>query len=337
MRVVHHEGDLESSIERARSEARTSFANDTVYIERFVQRPRHIEVQVLFDKHGNAVSFGERECSIQRRHQKVVEEAPSPVVDTETRKKLGELAIAAGRAADYVGAGTVEFLRDSDGSYFFMEVNARLQVEHPVTEEVYGRDLVKAQIRVAAGEKLPWTQEEIQPRGHAIECRITAEDPDKNFMPCPGKIQAVRIPSGPGVRDDSAVAAGYTIPLHYDPMIGKLITHGSNREEAIRRMRRALEEYRLEGLTTNIPFLRRLLDHPSFVEGDMHTGFIEEHGDALQIHDDTLLDEVTLFAAAIHAHRSKVQSALTSDEPGNGKSSSRWLDLGRGRALGRSL
>ncbi len=336
MRVVFDEAEMASSLERAQSEARSSFANETVYIERFIERPRHIEVQVLFDGFGNGLFFGERECSIQRRHQKVVEEAPSPVIDSETRQKLGEMALSAARAADYVGAGTVEFLRDANGSFYFMEVNARLQVEHPVTEEVYGRDLVKAQIRVAAGETLRWTQDQIRPIGHAIECRITAEDPDRNFMPCPGKIGAVRIPSGPGLRDDSAVAPGYTIPISYDPMIGKLIAKGASREEAIRRMQRGLEEYRLEGITTNIPFLRRLMDHPSFQEGDMDTSFIEQHEAELMTTDTAPLKEITILAAAVHAYRTKIQSAMRHGDGAESKGcDSTWLRLGRARALGR--
>ncbi|HHK42289.1 MAG TPA: acetyl-CoA carboxylase biotin carboxylase subunit [Planctomycetaceae bacterium] len=335
MRVVDGPEEMASALERARSEAQTSFANPTVYIERYIRRPRHIEVQVLFDSHGNGVSFGERECSIQRRHQKIIEESPSPVIDPETREKIGEMALSAARAADYVGAGTVEFLRDDDGSFYFMEVNARLQVEHPVTEEVYGRDLVKAQIRVAAGEKLRWTQQQLVPRGHAIECRITAEDPERNFMPCPGRIEAVRVPSGPGIRDDSAVSAGYTIPIHYDPMIGKLIARGASRGEAIRRMRRALEEYRLEGITTNIPFLRKLMDHPDFVAGNLHTGFIAEHEEQLHQVADPSADEITLCAAAIHAYRSQIQRSLEQDVGQASGQASNWLRLGRARCLGR--
>lgn len=337
MRVVHDPGDLASSVERARSEAKASFANETVYIEKFVTKPRHIEVQVLFDAHGHGVALGERECSIQRRHQKLVEETPSPCVTPEDRKRLGDLALAAAAAAGYVNAGTVEFLRDEDGSFYFMEVNARLQVEHPVTEEVYGCDLVKAQIHVAEGKPLAWKQEDLVPRGHAIECRITAEDPDHNFMPCPGRIEAVRTPSGPGIRDDSAAAPGYTIPLEYDPMIGKLITWGSDREEAIHRMRRALDEYRLDGITTIIPFLRRLMEHPAFVEGDLHTGFIEQHGDDLLKISDPWLEEIAVVAAAIHGHRMRVKSALTQKAACSEGAGSRWLNLGRARALRGSM
>jgi acetyl-CoA carboxylase biotin carboxylase subunit len=281
------------------------------------------------------VHLGERECSIQRRHQKLVEETPSPVIDAPTRAKLGELALAAARAAGYVNAGTVEFLRGGDGSFYFMEMNARLQVEHPVTEEVYGRDLVKAQIRVAAGEPLPWTQDELVPNGHAIECRITAEDPGRSFMPCPGRITSVRIPSGPGVRDDSAVASGYEIPVHYDPMVAKLITHGRTRDEAIRRMRRALDEYRLDGVTTIIPFLRRVMDHPVFVAGDLHTGFIDDHLDELLEGNDPWLDEIALIAASIHACEQRMRSAVQ-DRGGDGSETegSTWKRIGRSRALG---
>ena len=335
MRVVENEDELASALERARSEAKASFGDDTVYIEKFIRRPRHIEAQVLFDTHGNGVFLGERECSIQRRHQKLVEETPSPVVDPETRKRIGEMALAAARAVGYVSAGTVEFLRDQDGSFYFMEMNTRLQVEHPVTELVYGIDLVGAQIRVAAGEPIPWRQEELIPRGHAIECRITAEDPLRNFMPCPGTIEAVRIPSGPGVRDDSAVAPGYTVPIQYDPMVAKLITWGEDRMEAIRRMRRALDEYRLDGLKTIIPFHRRLMDHPAFVEGDLHTGFLEEHAETLKPGSDPWLDRIALVAATIHAYRKRVESALQREAgETEGQGVSPWLLIGRKRALG---
>ncbi|UCF68996.1 MAG: acetyl-CoA carboxylase biotin carboxylase subunit [Acidobacteriota bacterium] len=334
MRVVERPYELERSLERARSEAKASFGDETVYFERFLRRPRHIEVQVLFDREGRGVAIGERECSIQRRHQKLVEETPSPVVDTDTRARIGEWALAAAAAVGYVNAGTVEFLRDEDGSFYFMEMNTRLQVEHPVTEEVYGIDLVSGQIRVAAGERLPFSQEQLVPRGHAIECRLTAEDPEHNFLPCPGRIEAVRIPSGPGIRDDSAVAPGYTIPVHYDPMVAKLIAHGADRSESIPRMRRALDEYRLEGLTTNIPFLRRLMDHPAFIAGDLHTGFLDQYGEGLLASEpDGDLDEVALLAAAIHSYRRRVESALEHGQSQSATNGSQWLRLGRMRAL----
>jgi acetyl-CoA carboxylase biotin carboxylase subunit len=334
MRVVESESDLGSALERARSEARQSFGDDTIYLERFVRRPRHIEVQVLFDAHGNGVALGERECSVQRRHQKLVEETPSPVIDQATRQRLGEFAVAAARAAGYVNAGTVEFLRDEAGSFYFMEMNARLQVEHPVTEIVYGVDLVEAQLRLAAGEQLWLDQAQLLPHGHAIECRITAEDPERNFMPCPGRIEAVRIPSGPGVREDSAIFPGMTIPIEYDPMIAKLITSGHDRAQAIRRMVRALEEYRLDGITTNISFLRRLMQHPGFEAGELHTGFLVHEGrDLFTPAAHPWLDEIAVVAASIHAYRQQVESALKLQPAGETANSSTWKSAGRRRAM----
>ena len=334
MRLVHGAAELPRALDSARSEARASFGDDTVYIEKYLTRPRHIEVQILFDAGGNGIALGERECSLQRRHQKVVEETPSPVVDDATRARLIEWGVDAGRAAGYVNAGTVEFLRGDDGAFYFMEVNARLQVEHPVTEEVYDHDLVKAQIRIAAGGTLLWTQDELKPVGHAIEVRICAEDPERNFMPCPGTIGPVRIPSGPGIRNDHAVVPHYSIPVEYDPLVAKLIAHGRTREEAIRRMRRALDEYRIDGLTTNISFLRRVFEHPDFVAGRLHTGFIEENIEELIHGSDPLLDEVALLAAAIHAYRTQGDSASAADTGTSATASSNWVRIGRGRALG---
>lgn len=333
MRLVHSAAELARALDGARSEARASFGNDTVYIEKYLERPRHIEVQILFDSYGNGVALGERECSLQRRHQKVLEETPSPVVDEATRRKLCEWGVKAGHAAGYVNAGTVEFLRGDDGSFYFMEVNARLQVEHPVTEEVYDHDLVKAQIRIAAGEALRWTQDELVPTGHAIEVRICAEDPERNFLPSPGQIEFVRLPAGPGIRNDHGVARRYTVPMEYDPLVGKLIAHGRTRGEAIRRLRRALDEYRLDGLVTNIPFLRRLLEHPDVVAGRLHTGLIGECLDDLVNASDPVLDEVALMAVAVHAYRSEgnSDSARISGEAVEG---SKWLRIGRGRVLG---
>ncbi|RMG48715.1 MAG: acetyl-CoA carboxylase biotin carboxylase subunit [Acidobacteria bacterium] len=334
MRIVRSPEELPAALERARSEARSSFGDDTVYFERYLERPRHIEVQVLFDARGRGLALGERECSIQRRHQKIIEESPSPVVDDDARAKISELALTAARAAGYVGAGTVEFLRDDDGSFYFMEMNTRLQVEHPVTEEVYGVDLVEAQILIAAGRPLPWSAERLSPRGHAIECRITAEDPHRNFSPCPGLIETARIPSGPGIRDDSAVASGYRVPVEYDPMIGKLIARGADRREAIRRMRRALDEYRLDGLTTNIPFLRRIMDEPDFVAGKIHTGYIAEHLEELLAPPPEEDETVPVIAAAIAAYRERAR--MPSRRP-PGESGSSWVRLGRLRALGARL
>ena len=277
MRIVKSAGEMESALAQARSEARSAFGDPSVYGERYVTRPRHIEVQILADTQGTVLHLGERECTIQRRHQKLIEESPSPVVDAATRARLGEMAVRAAKAAGYVGAGTCEFLRDDDGSFYFMEMNARLQVEHPVTEMVTGRDLVKLQIRIAAGLPLGFEQDQTAPRGWSMECRIFAEDPARNFMPSPGRIGTLRVPAGPGIRDDGGVYQGYRVPLEYDPMISKLVSWGQTREEAIARMRRALDEYRIEGVRTTIPFHRRVMRHPAFLRGDMDTSFIETH------------------------------------------------------------
>jgi acetyl-CoA carboxylase biotin carboxylase subunit len=277
MRVVSTPGEFASAFAQARSEAKSSFGDASVYAEKYLRRPRHIELQIFADTQGATIHLGERECTIQRRHQKLIEESPSPVVDAATRARIGDLAVRAAKAAGYVGAGTCEFLRDEDGSYYFMEMNARLQVEHPVTEMVTGLDLVKMQIRVAAGEPLPIKQTDVVQRGWAIECRISAEDPLRNFMPSPGRIGTLRVPAGPGIRDDGGVYQGYTVPVHYDPMISKLIAWGQSREEAIARMRRALDEYRIEGIRTTIPFHRRVFRHAAFLAGDFDTSFIERY------------------------------------------------------------
>jgi acetyl-CoA carboxylase biotin carboxylase subunit len=323
MRVVREPGQLASLVAQARGEAASAFGDDRIFIEKFVERPRHIEVQILADVHGRTMHLGERECSIQRRHQKLVEESPSPVVDAATRRKLGELAVRAVEAAGYVNAGTVEFLRGADGSFWFMEVNARLQVEHPVTELVYGVDLVQAQIRVAAGERLPFEQEELAPRGHAIECRIIAEDPSRNFMPSPGLIRGERIPSGPGVRYDGGTYAGFHVPVHYDPLIGKLITWGRDRDEAIRRMGRGLDELRIEGVATSVSFLRKLMDHPAFRAGDLSTGFLAEHPELLEPGTDPWLDEIAIVAASID-HFRRVQASSSGARAGAGRGGSPW-------------
>jgi len=308
MRIVRNSKEMPSLLAQARGEAGSSFGDDTVFLEKYVERPRHIEVQVLGDKHGNVLHLGERECSIQRRHQKLIEEAPSPVVDAATRARIGDLAVKAARAAGYHSAGTVEFLRGNDGSFYFMEVNARLQVEHPVTEMVTGIDLVRAMIDVAAGAALPWAQDDIHVRGHAIEVRIIAEDPERNFMPAPGTIRGRRAPMGPGVRYDGCTYPGYTVPVFYDPLIAKLITHGADREQAIARMRRALDEYRLDGLKTSVPFHRRLVDHPAFQAADLHTGFLQEHPELLEPGTDPWLEEIALIAAAV-AHFRRVEQS----------------------------
>jgi acetyl-CoA carboxylase biotin carboxylase subunit len=272
MRVAESADVIENTFTMARNEAAAAFNDARVYIERFVQRPRHVEIQVMGDQHGNLVHLGERDCSIQRRHQKLIEESPSPAITPETRQAMGEAAILAGRAIDYSNAGTVEFLLAESGEFFFMEMNTRIQVEHPVTEMVTGVDLVKEQIRSAAGERVggPPTLS-----GHAIECRINAEDPEYDFRPSPGKITAFHAPGGPGIRIDTHVYAGYSVPPYYDSLLGKLIAYGSTREEALGRAYQALEEFIIEGVKTTIPFLRDVLRHPDFVAGNVDTHSLE--------------------------------------------------------------
>ena len=275
MRLVASESELASAFENARGEAASAFGDESVYMEKAVERPRHIEIQVFSDTHGNHVHLGERECSIQRRHQKVIEECPSPINDAGLREKMGEAAVRIARAASYVGAGTVEFLvSDVTREFYFLEMNTRLQVEHPVTELVTGFDLVREQIRVAAGLPLSFTQGDVHWTGHAVECRVYAEDPEQNFMPSPGRITRLKLPTGPGVRDDGGVYEGAEVSIYYDPMISKLATWGRTREEAIERMRRALSEYAVGGIKTTLPFFREVMRDEEFVAGRLDTGFI---------------------------------------------------------------
>ncbi len=274
MRLVHDEAALAPALDASRSEALRAFGDDEVYLEKAILNPRHIEMQVLADEHGNCVYLGERECSIQRRHQKVLEESPSPAATPELRRKMGEVAVQAARAARYTNAGTVEFLVDGSKNFFFLEMNTRLQVEHPVTEFVTGLDLVQLQIRIAAGERLPFSQEDISMRGHAIECRIYAEDPENNYFPSPGQITALVEPSGPGIRLDSGVYVGCTVPMEYDPLLAKLIAYGETREQAIGRMRRALQEYFIAGVKTNLMLFRDILPDADFLAGHIDTGYL---------------------------------------------------------------
>ena len=280
MRVARDEEEFAKSFGTAKSEATAAFGNGDVYVEKYLERPRHIEFQILGDSHGNVIHFGERDCSIQRRHQKLIEEAPSPAMTPQLREKMGQAAVQGAKAIDYVGAGTIEMLLDSDGSFFFMEMNTRIQVEHPVTEMLTGVDLVKEQIRVAAGEKLRVTKTPPL-NGHVMECRINAEDPSKNFQPSPGKIEVFHPPGGNGVRIDTHAYAGYTVPPYYDSMIAKLIVHGRDRAEALAKMRLALDTFIVQGVSTTIPFLRRVMDEPNFVKGEFHTKFLEQEGAAL--------------------------------------------------------
>ncbi|MBF2002467.1 MAG: acetyl-CoA carboxylase biotin carboxylase subunit [Synechococcales cyanobacterium C42_A2020_086] len=276
MRLVRSEDELVKSFLAAQGEAEAAFGNAGVYLEKFVERPRHIEFQILADSYGNVVHLGERDCSIQRRHQKLLEEAPSPALSAELREKMGAAAVRVAQCINYVGAGTVEFLLDRSGNFYFMEMNTRIQVEHPVTEMITGLDLIAEQIRIAQGERLGFTQEQIQFRGHAIECRINAEDPDHNFRPHPGRINGYLPPGGPGVRMDSHVYTDYEIPPYYDSLIGKLIVWGQDRPAAIERMRRALREFAITGLPTTIGFHQKILDTAEFLDGEVYTNFIEQ-------------------------------------------------------------
>jgi len=277
MRICHNDLTLVSSLLTAQTEAEANFGNSNVYIEKYIERPRHIEVQIIADSSGHIVQLGERDCSIQRRHQKLLEESPSPVVDSKMRRKLGEMVLKGMKSIGYVSCGTIEFLLDEKtGNFYFMEMNTRIQVEHPVTEMVCGIDLIKEQIRVASGEKLKFTQDNIQLKGAAIECRINAEDPDNNFMPCPGKIDSLILPGGPNVRVDTHIYAGYEISPYYDSLVAKLIVYGNNRQEAIKTMRRALSEFYIAPIKTTIPFHLKLMDNPLFKKSEISTHFVQD-------------------------------------------------------------
>jgi acetyl-CoA carboxylase biotin carboxylase subunit len=318
MRLVESEAKFTAAFDGAKREAKAAFGDDAVYLEKAIVRPRHVEIQVFADTHGNTIHLGERDCSVQRRHQKVVEESPSPAVTPELRRRMGEVAVKAAQACNYRGAGTCEFLLGADGHFYFLEMNTRLQVEHPVTELVYGLDLVEWQILVAEGKPLPLTQDEVDARrrGAAIECRVYAEDPIK-FLPSPGTITSLRVPSGPYVRDDSGVVAGSQITVFYDPLVSKLIVWGEDRDRALARMRRALDEYRVGGIKCNLPFHRRLLRHPLFAKGEFDTGFIDrEKATLLAPHDlDGEELEVAIVAAAIQQASGQSPAPAPSPSP----------------------
>ncbi|MEX2590373.1 MAG: acetyl-CoA carboxylase biotin carboxylase subunit, partial [Chitinophagales bacterium] len=288
MRIVENAGEFESQMKLAVSEATSSFGDGSVFIEKFVTKPRHIEIQVLCDRHNNFLHLFERDCSIQRRHQKVIEEAPSAVLTPEIRQKMGQCAIDVARACNYEGAGTVEFLLDDQLNFYFLEMNTRLQVEHPVTELITGIDLVKEQVRIAKGEKLPYKQDDLKIQGHAIELRVYAEDPQNNFLPDIGKLKKYQRPLGPGVRVDDGFEQGMDIPIYYDPMISKLVTYGKDREEAIQRMLRAIDDYKIVGVKNTLAFGTYVMQHPAFVSGDFSTNFVKEHFDpkAMQVEDE---------------------------------------------------
>lgn len=324
MRVVHSEEQFEESLRSAGNEARSAFGDARVYIETYLTHPRHVEIQILCDQHGNCVHLGERECSIQRRHQKVIEESPSPIMTPELRARMGKAAVDLARACGYVNAGTVEFLVDENRNFYFLEVNTRLQVEHPVTEMVTGLDLVKEQIAIAQGAKLGFSQEQVALRGHALECRIYAEDPDNGFLPSTGTLKSYVIPAGPGVRVDSGVVAGAEIPVYYDPMIAKLVVWGQDRAEAIRRMRRALEEYRVSGVETTIGFHRVIMDNAKFLAGDLSTSLLEEeYPDNLYRRLDPDLREKAALAVALD--RFVRERKISIDDPSTERPNSEWV------------
>jgi len=336
MRLVKEESQILSSLRGARSEAKTAFGNDAVYIEKYIDSPHHIEFQVLADSHGNTVHLFERECSVQRRHQKVVEETPSPIMTPAVRAEMGAHAVAAAKAANYEGAGTIEFIVDDKLNYYFLEMNTRLQVEHPITERVVGVDLVKEQIRIAEGNLLPFKQEDLRQYGHAIECRIYAEDTDNNFMPNPGTITHITEPLGLGVRCDGYVYEGYSIPIFYDPMISKLIVWGKTREEAIERMRRALYEYKISGVKTSIKFLERIMDAPDFRKGGYNTHFIEDNIKFLLTEPECAFEcENLALIAAFVEYTSRLNEIEQTMSLASSRHGSDWKEFGRRQAAWR--
>jgi len=345
MRLVEQAADLDSAWRDAGSEAMNAFGDARLYIEKYLQRPRHVEIQILGDLHGNLFYLAERECSIQRRHQKVIEEAPSPIMTRELRRAMGNAALNLAREAGYTNAGTVEFLVDAAHNFYFLEVNTRLQVEHPVTECISGLDLVQLQIRIAAGERISFAWQDLSPRGHSIECRIYAEDPDHDFFPSPGKILARRTPSGPGVRMDEGVYPGWVVPMDYDPLLGKLIVWANNREEAIARMSRALDEYYVSGIQTNVNLFRRIFNDSEFVRGEFHTKWLDEwlkkdreaRDKSAAEADATARYAAIVGAVAWHLGRAGAVTGMQTDASAQGAvqaTASRWKLQGRDEQVG---
>jgi acetyl-CoA carboxylase biotin carboxylase subunit len=330
IRRVSSDAEVAEAIARASSEAKTSFGDGRVYLERLVVRPRHVEIQVLCDDHGNAMALGERECSVQRRHQKVVEETPSPAATPDLRARMEAAAVAAARAVGYRNAGTVEFLVGADGAFHFLEMNTRLQVEHPITEMRYGVDLVREQLRIASGLPISFAKTPPTPRGHAIEVRVCAEDPENGFLPSTGRVTALQMPGGPGVRVDGHLYVGQEVTLHYDPLLAKIVVHAATRDDAIARMRRALHETRIGGLTTNVPLLLRTLDDPRFRSGDYDTSILDGASPSPARGDD---DVAPVVAAALALHR-RVPPRVVPATPPGGAGESPWVLDGRRRAMG---
>jgi acetyl-CoA carboxylase biotin carboxylase subunit len=335
MRIVRDKKDLKSALRAASSEAKSAFADPRIYIEKYLEKPRHVEIQILVDKFSNAIHLGERECSIQRRHQKVIEESPSPVVDEKMRRAMGEAAVTAAKASGYVNAGTIEFLVDPDRNFYFLESNTRLQVEHPVTELVTGIDLAKEQLRIASGDKLSYRQEDIKWKGSAIECRIYAEDPENNFLPSTGEVHSYWEPAGPGIRVDSGLYEGAEVSLFYDPLISKLLTWGETRDEAIRRMRRALSEYRILGVANNISFHLAVMDNKRFQKGEIHTHFIDEEFEKVKVteteHEGEQRKAAAVFSALLdYQEKKNVKPVLSRTAKSN---DSPWKIAGRKMGL----
>ncbi len=331
MRLVKNETELEPSYNMAKSEALSAFGDDTVYIEKYIESPHHIEFQILADQHGNTIHLFERECSVQRRHQKVVEETPSPHMTQALREKMGKYAIKAAQSVNYIGAGTIEFLVDDKHNFYFLEMNTRLQVEHPITERITGLDIVKEQIKIANGEPLSYQQDEIIMHGHSIECRIYAEDPQNNFMPNPGLIKHISEPLGLGVRTDGYVYKGYEIPIHYDPMISKLIIWAKTRNEAIARMKRALYEYKITGVKTSIPFLEKIMDTPDFKTGNYNTHFIDKNAEYLKIDEPFEIEQQDIAMFVTYLDFMKKQESQVQDNVTNKPSP--WKEFGKKRNM----
>ena len=325
MRIVWKLEDLKPSVEAAMRESISAFGSDVIFLEKYIPSPRHIEFQVACDKYGNAIHLNERECSIQRRHQKIIEETPSPIMTPELRKKMGEIAVKVAKAANYDNIGTVEFLVDKDLNFYFLEVNARIQVEHPVTELTTGIDLVKMQVNIANGEKLKYTQSDIHQLGHALECRIYAEDPDNNFFPSPGMIHYFREPKGVGIRYDNGVKQGYEVPIHYDPILAKLITYGENREESRIRMINALKDNVILGVKTSIAFMIEVLQHPEYIKGNINTNFLQEHQIVAKPSD--AIKNAALAIAGLELPTTQRKFEISSNI--STKQSNPWLELGK--------
>ncbi len=332
MRLVKKEKDIKSSLRAARSEAKSAFGDDAVYVEKYIESPHHIEFQILADKHGNVIHLFERECSVQRRHQKIIEETPSPILTQEVREEMGKAAVAAAKAVNYEGAGTIEFIVDNHLNYYFLEMNTRLQVEHPITERVVGIDLVKEQIRIASGNTLSYNQEELKQNGHAIECRVYAEDATQNFMPAPGKVTHITIPYGVGVRVDGYIYEGFEIPIYYDPLIAKLIVWGRNRADAIERTIRALQEFKIAGVKTSLHFLENIMTTPDFVQGNYTTHFIEENMHDLMVNQDECDDDCENMAVitAFLEYTSRMEKASPSEMTAL---KNNWKDYSRIRSV----